>query len=308
MQLSSSRYVSSLGAGAVSTGTRTMAVPADTSEGLYRLISCADAADTVDEADESNNCAASATALLVTLPDLVTAAVSNPPATASPGSAFQLTDTVRNAGQVATSYTTTRYYLSPDHVRSAGDILVTATRYVGSLAPGATSSGSRSITVPVTAPEGTYRILACADDLASVAEADEVNNCLASATGMLVALPDLVVSSLTNPPSVVAAGGAFSVSDTVQNAGLAPTVGWSAVRYYLSSDTNRDDGDLLLSASRSIYALAPGATSTGTRTLWMPQTSGTYYVVVCADDASAVNEGDESNNCAVSATPVTVGG
>ena len=306
--LTSSRYVSALSGGATSTGTRTVAIPVGTSHGIYRVLTCADATDRVAEADESNNCAASGTTLLVTLPDLLTAAVSHPPSIASPGSAFQVTDTVRNAGHVATGYTTSRYYLSTDSVRSADDVLVTATRYVLGLAPGATSTGSRTITVPAATPQGTYRLLACADDLFKVTESDEVNNCLPSATAMLVAFPDLVVNSLTDPPSAVTPGAAISMTDMVQNIGQAPTVGWSTVRYYLSTDTHWDAGDVRLSASRSIYALAPGATSTGTRTLWMPSTPGAYYVIVCADGDAVVTESEESNNCRVSATPVRVEG
>jgi subtilase family serine protease len=98
------------------------------------------------------------------------------------------------------------------------------------------------------------------------------------------------------------------VTDTVRNIGLASTVGWSTVRYYLSTDTNHDVGDLLLPGFRSVYALGPGATSTGSRMVWMPSTPGTYYVIVCADSDASVNESDETNNCSVSATAVRVGG
>ena len=47
-------------------------------------------------------------------PDLVTTAVSNPPAAAAPGSAFSVTDTVKNEGNARAAASTSRYYLSVD--------------------------------------------------------------------------------------------------------------------------------------------------------------------------------------------------
>jgi subtilase family serine protease len=234
--------------------------------------------------------------------------VSNPPASASPGSTFSISDTVQNASLVDTGYTTTRYYLSLDGLKSADDVLLTAVRTVLSLAPGATSSGSRTLTVPATMPPGPYTVLACADDTFKVDEVNESNNCRASAAAVVVALPDLVVTALTNPPSTVHAGGTFSITDTVQNVGPAGTDGWSTVRYFLSLDLTFDATDLQLTASRSMNSLAPGASSTGTRTLRMPASPGTYYVIACADADADIAESDEANNCRVSATPVNVQG
>jgi hypothetical protein len=58
---------------------------------------------------------------------------------------------------------------------------------VGNLAAGASSSGSvNNVTVPSSTPVGTYYLLACADDLAAVSEADEANNCRAAAATVVV--------------------------------------------------------------------------------------------------------------------------
>lgn len=308
VQLSSSRYVASLAGGASSTGSRTVTIPSSIQQGAYRVIACADDTQNVDESDESNNCAAAPTTLLVTSPDLATVAVSDPPATASPGSTFSVTDTVQNTSLVTIGYTTTRYYLSADGVKSDDDRMVSAVRTVLTLAPGAASTGTRTITIPADTPPGTYRVLACADDTFKIEEGDEANNCLASAGSLSVALPDLVVISLNDPPPTAAPGGVFTATDTVQNIGAAETDGWSTVRYYLSTDTIFDAGDLQLTASRSISSIAPGATSTGNRTLRMPSSGGTFYVIACADANGAINESDEGNNCRASATTVTVGG
>lgn len=304
--LTSVRSLLPLAAGATSTGSRVITVPATTPDGTYRVLACADDTLGVVEADEANNCAASATTLLVTHPDLVTTSVSNPPGSAAPGATLTVTDTVRNASPVGAGYSTTRYYLSADALKSAGDVLVTAVRTVLPIAAGATSTGSRVMTIPAATPVGTYRVLACADDTLQINESDESNNCLASSTSMVVALPDLVVTGITEPPAAIGASGTFNLTETVQNVGDAGTSSWSTVRYYLSLDRTFDGGDLSLSAFRSISGLAPGATSTGTRSLQMPTASGTYFVIACADAGAAVNEADESNNCLASTTAVTI--
>ena len=54
------------------------------------------------------------------------------------------------------------------------------------LAAGATSPGTVTVTIPATTPSNTYLLLACADDLNTVVETTETNNCKASATGVTV--------------------------------------------------------------------------------------------------------------------------
>jgi subtilase family serine protease len=179
-QITSSRYVGSLAAGAASTGSRTITVPAWTADGAYRVLACADDTMSVDEADESNNCAASVGSVVIGAPDLVTAAVSDPPAIAAPGDSFKVTDTVQNVSSFGSSSSTTRYYLSFDGEKSADDVLVSVTRLVASLAAGASSTASRTISVPSFTAPGVYRLLACADDLDKVTESSESNNCRAS--------------------------------------------------------------------------------------------------------------------------------
>jgi subtilase family serine protease len=75
---------------------------------------------------------------------------------------------------------TTRYYLSSDATKGAGDVLLAGTRTIAAVRSGASATGSRTVTVPTATALGTYYLLACADDLVKVAELDETNNCLAS--------------------------------------------------------------------------------------------------------------------------------
>ena len=116
----------------------------------------------------------------MTRPNLVETAVSNPPAAARRGTTFTVTDTVTNIGALASVASTTRYYLSRDQSKGAGDILLGGARFVPALAPGATSAGSPvSVSIPSSTPAARYYMLACADYAGTVIETDEAN-CRAS--------------------------------------------------------------------------------------------------------------------------------
>ena len=238
--------------------------------------------------------------------DLVETAVSNPPAAVLPGSAFSVTDTLLNQGGVAAGSSRTRYYLSADTQKNAGDKLLTGNRLVSSVGAGATSTGTVTVTVPNNTVLGIYYLLACADDLTSVSESDETNNCLASATTVEVARADLIETGLSEPPTATTPGGAFSVSETVVNQD-ATAAGTSTTRYYFS--TNGTAKTKRLTGTRSVPSLGPGGTSPGTGvTVTVPNNTvlGTYYLLACADDTTTVTETNEANNCLASATTVQV--
>ena len=246
-------------------------------------------------------------------PDLVETAVSNPPATISPGGGFSVTDTVRNQGTGGAGASTTRYVFSLDTTRSGGDILLTGSRSVPSLAATAESTGTEPVTVPPSTPAGTYFLIACADDLAVVSESNDGNNCRAS-TGTVVVGgtgggPDYVVTAVSNPPASILIGATFGVTDTVQNQGSAGASLISLVRYYLSVNTTIDAGDKRLKGNRKVTALASGASSTGSKTVTVPAATspGTYFLIACADDKNTIAEGaGEGNNCRASSGTVLV--
>jgi subtilase family serine protease len=168
-------------------GTVTVTIPAATPLNTYYLLACADDLNAVVESNEGNNCLASPTAAVtVTRPDLVASAVSSPPATKARGTAFAVADTVQNAGAVASGASTTRYYLSLDAVKSAGDTLLTGSRAVPALGAGASHSGTATVTIPAATPLGTYLLLACADGANAVVETDETNNCKPSSAAITV--------------------------------------------------------------------------------------------------------------------------
>lgn len=240
-------------------------------------------------------------------PDLAQLAVSDPPGSAEGGSLFAVTDTVLNQGTGAAAGSTTRYYLSLDTVVDGSDTLLATTRDVPSLDPGATSTDTVTVEVPASVEGGSYHLLACADDLDAVAEGNEGNNCLPSAGQVQMINPDLIISSVDDPPATATPAGAFLVGETVHNRGAA-TAGASSTRYYLSSDATKDGADILLTGSRSVLALSPGESSPGSTAATVPSATavGLYFLIACADDADLVAETNETNNCATSTEQVQV--
>jgi uncharacterized repeat protein (TIGR03803 family) len=179
LRLGGARDVPLLTPGAVSTGAAAPTLSRTTPLGTYYLIACADDTSRVVESDEGNNCLVAPSTLLVTRPDLTITAFSAPPA-ATRGGTITLEDTAANESPVPSKSFSVRYYLSADAVRDALDFRFPASRLVGGLAAGGSSTGATEVTVSRSLLPGTYMVLACADDGAQVIEIDEGNNCRAS--------------------------------------------------------------------------------------------------------------------------------
>jgi uncharacterized delta-60 repeat protein len=108
------------------------------------------------------------------------------PATAGAGSAITLNETTGNIGVGPTGGTSTRYYLSSDTSIGAGDVLLGG-RSLAGLAPGASSSGATTVTIPAGTANGSYFIIAKADDLNQAFESNEGNNTRAAAITVVAA-------------------------------------------------------------------------------------------------------------------------
>jgi CARDB protein len=239
---------------------------------------------------------------LPNLPDLTETSVTDPPATALDGSTFSVSDMAQNIGTVTAAASTTRYYLSTTPSKSSAHLL-TGSRAVPSLAQGASSGGTVTVTVKAGTAGGNYFLLACADGASVVSEMNESNNCKASAAQVTISGPDLVETGVSDPPTTVTPGGTFSVSDTVQNIGTV-TAAASTTLYYLSTTTSKSGSSIHLTGSRSVPSLAPATVSSGNASVTVPSTlpSGAYFLLACSDDRRAVSETNETNNCKASAT------
>src|SRR5262249_51430241 len=84
------------------------------------------------------------------------------PAVSGAGRTITVTDTTKNQGTGLASASTTRYYLSANTVLDAADVML-GSRAVPALGPGASNTGSVSITIPASAGGGMYFLIAKAD-------------------------------------------------------------------------------------------------------------------------------------------------
>ncbi|HVQ28321.1 MAG TPA: CARDB domain-containing protein, partial [Vicinamibacteria bacterium] len=166
-----SRDVPELAAGAASSVSTALTLPADTPSGTYYVLARADDAASVAETSETNNTRAAATAVG---PDLVVALLSVP-ATAKAGSSISVNDTTKNSGGGTAGVSQTRFYLSINGVLDDTDLLL-GSRTVPSLAPGATSATLTSLVLPSGIAPRLYYVLAKADGDEGLDEVNEANN------------------------------------------------------------------------------------------------------------------------------------
>jgi subtilase family serine protease len=281
------RSVPTLAPGSNDYASTSVTIPAGTPGGAYYLLARADADDSNVETQESNN----TNFFFVQIgPDLILTTLTAPSSTGA-GSAITVNDTVKNQGSGTAGASTTRFFLSTNSVLDAADPVL-GNRAVPALAPGATSSGSSTLTIPAATVAGTYYVLARADADNAVSETQEANN------GNYVFIqigPDLTITALT-VPSTGGAGAAITISDTTRNQG-GGAAGASTARFYLSTDSILDAGDVSLGA-RPVPALAAAASSSGSTTITIPATTagGTYYILARADADNTVPETQEANN------------
>ena len=280
-----SRPVPALAAGASSSASTALTVPADTDPGSYFVLAAADGGGDVAESSETNNLRATP---LQIGPDLAISAVSAP-STAGPGTPFDVADTTINKGAGSAGNSTTRFYLSTNFAVDADDFVL-GSRPVPALPAGASSSAVTSVTVPVGTAAGSYWLLAQAD--ADVVETSEFNNVRFASIKVGA---DLFVSALS-APSTAGAGTPFDVTDTTANQGTG-NAGASTTRLYLSTNFTIDAGDVVL-GDRAVGALAPGASNTGTTSAVIPAgtAAGSYWLLALADADDAVVETAELNN------------
>jgi subtilase family serine protease/subtilisin family serine protease len=290
--LDSAHTVPALAAGAESSASVLVMIPGASVVGSYYIVAKADAGGTESESQEANNTLARP---LTIGPDLVVSVLAVQ-ATAAPGAAIVVTNTVKNQGGGTAGATTTTFYLSSDTALGAGDLLF-GSRAVPELATAGVSSGATTVVIPPTVATGSYYVIAKADADNAVVETNESNNI----TIRNVQIGgDLVVSTPTLP-ATAGAGTTIVVSETTTNKG-AGTIAASVTRFYMSATLAIDASAVLLSGSRAIPELAGGASSAGSTSVLIPTVAtGSYYLIAKADADNAVIETQEANNTAARA-------
>jgi subtilase family serine protease len=282
-----SRNIPALAAGASSSGSTSVTIPENAASGSYYLIAVADAEEVVVETSETNN---KYTRLIKIGTDLRVSYLSAP-STAGAGQNISITDTTKNQGGGTADPSSTQIYLSSNSLVDASDTLL-GNRTIPTLAPGASNSGSTTVTIPSSTVAGNWYIIAKADGEDAVVETSESNNTYAR---LIKIGTDLRISSLS-VPSTAGAGLSVNVSDTTRNYGGGPA-NPSTTFFYLSANSSVDASDILL-GSRSIPALAAGASSYGSTAIMIPidTAPGGWYIIALADGEEVVLETSETNN------------
>jgi len=315
LAITTTRAVGPLAPGATSTATTNLAMPSTIPPNTYHVCAMADSTNVINEGvNENNNTLCSTATISVSTPDLIMSAVSTTATGAAPGGNFTLSNTAKNVGTGAAGSFTIAFHLSTNQTYGDGDdIPFTTTRAVSSLGIGATNTASTSLTVPATAPLGSYYVCALADSANTVSEgpadgAGENNNALCTSAQLQVTRPDLTMTAVTPNATTVSATATLSVTNSVKNIG-GVAAGSSTVGFKLSPTASYDDPAAVASTNtRTVSTLAAGATNTATTTLTLPKTipPGDYYVCARTDTANTVTELDETNNTLCSSGTVTV--
>jgi hypothetical protein len=157
-------------------------------------------------------------------PDLRVKRVSDPPGSVQPGDRFAAESNVKNVGDAAIGATKGRYYLSLNGSKGGSDIKLDGSPRAPGLDAGESAEKSSTVEIPADAPAGSYLLVSCADDPSRRREADEKNNCRASADRTSLAPNQIVppvVSIVASPTTVNTNEGStaqFSVHLTAQPA------------------------------------------------------------------------------------------
>src|SRR5439155_1455531 len=140
---------------------------------------------------------------------------------------------------------------------------------------------------------GTWYLIAKADANNSIPETIESNNTKDRKINVEANRINSSLSALTS----TGASSTITVTDTTKNQGGGSTGVGSVTKFYLSSNSTLDTGDVLL-GSRAVSTLASTATNSGSTSVTIPSGTapGTWYLIAKADANSNIPETSESNN------------
>lgn len=174
------------------------------------------------------------------------------------------------------------------------------------LAPYQTLTVTATPTVPLSLPNGRYRLAVVADSASEVVEPDEANNVFVSTDTLRLApqQPDFVVPGVEADTQSPTPGTAFGATVYLRNRGnLAGTAAWRLV-LSRNSVVSRED----LSLHSDSVALERLSTATVSLQVTLPADTpaGQYYLGAVIDPDNLVPEIDEVNNSGVGAQPISV--
>lgn len=314
--LNGNQSTPAVNAGSSVTVQQTVTVFSDTLSGTYLVQACADAPKpgVIIETLESDNCGNSTAAVTVhgvtaSNANLVVTSVTPPLTNAFPGDTFSVTALVQNKGTDPAPASTTSFILT--NTKTGAKKNLKGGQSVPALAPGESQGPVATISVYSDTLPGIYTMQACADGAKAIAESSESDNC-ANATGTLTvnAVPNLIVSSISNPPSAAALGGTFNATDQVKNTSSADAGATHTKFYLLSAADGKTRKDM--KGSQAVPQLIGGHTfsSPTSVTVRDDTVTGTYRLQACANATATdnVTESSEDDNCLTSSGTIHITG
>ncbi|MBK0403323.1 IPT/TIG domain-containing protein [Adhaeribacter sp. BT258] len=248
-------------------------------------------------------------------------AVFNGPTSVDAFQTFTINYTVQNTNSAvgAASGSWTDAVWLHNHNSSAANCspLATVTRS-GPLAPGATYSGTMTVSIPRYIDPGTYDLVLRTDNGGTVYEYNLENNNDLRYTFTYNYSDDLELTALATSGAALS-GQTIQVNFSVENQGAFRTLatGW-ADQFYLSADASLDASDLLLNTVTRNGDLNIGESYNGSTTVRMPHgLQGNYFLIgkagvrdgrgTCNGIASSVLvDTDPANNFRTIGLPITL--
>src|SRR5213593_871906 len=224
-------------------------------------------------------------------PDLVVPLFAPPLLKSESGKTVFITEWTSNLGNVASTPSITRYFISADPQLDPTTAQLIGERPIPALEPGEQSQGGTvTFTLPDNLPLGVYNLAACADAGMTVVELDENNNCsfsqLVGQTSVVLAL-----ERGANLPPVADAGPDRTVECTAAS-GATVTLNGTA-----SSDP---DGDPLTFTWTNSFGTVLGQTPQVTLPL------GAHTITLTVDDGKGGSASDTVKITVADTKPPTV--
>lgn len=298
-----------LAAGASRARQAVIGLPTEISGDFFVIIESDSNGQVIEGAGESNNVAASASTVNVTLvptPDLRVTAV-DAPVTAFSGQPINLTWTVTNSATVpAIGNWYDAVYLSADQVfdRATDTYIGFRNRpselTVGGLAAGAVYNQTASFEIPLGIAGPLYVFVATDSGNQIFERGAELNNSgydPSPVNATLLPPADLVVGTITVPPSSDV-GATVTIAYTVRNQGVNPARGQWQDSLFLSADGSFSIDDLPLgTVSHNGDVAGLGGEYSEVLNARLPGViPGNYQIIVRSDIRNAIAESNEANN------------
>jgi Ca2+-binding RTX toxin-like protein/subtilase family serine protease len=276
--------------------------------GNFKFLVKTDATDRVYELhrDDDNVGISNNSQIELTPPPDVQPLNVNAPTQAFSGQEMALTWTVINNGPGsirAGQRWRDSIYMSSDNVLDGNDRLLDSYIYTPTVddgwTPGESYQATKNITLPIGVSGNFYFLVKTDSDRQLQELAFNANNVGFDATPTTVRLtppPDLEIAITV--PVIGTASRPIQIDYQVTNAGatITPNTSWSNA-FYLSTDSQLDGSDILLSVQRGYGALDAGASYNKTLLATLPNgVEGNYYILGATDNSNEVFELDNSNN------------